>query len=131
MERDTRTRALLEEHWNASDEGNADTEHAIYAEDAILEYPQSGERFLGRSKIQAQRGGHPAERHFSVLRIRGSGDFWVTECVITYDGAPIYSVSLMEFDGDQVTRETQYFADPFEAPAWRTALAEPARDRNP
>jgi hypothetical protein len=126
MDRDARTRALIEGHWAASDRGDVDTEHAIYAADATLEYPQSGERFLGRSKIQAQRGGHPAERHFSVLRIRGVGDLWVSECVISYDGAPTYSVSVMEFAGDLVTREIQYFADPFTAPAWRAALAEPA-----
>jgi hypothetical protein len=131
MDRDARTRARIEEHWKASEDGDADTEHAIYADDAILDYPQSGERFRGRSKIQAQRGGHPAERHFTVLRIRGGGDLWVSECVITYDGAPTYSVSVMEVAGDLVTRETQYFADPFPAPASRAALAEtiPARDR--
>jgi hypothetical protein len=114
----------VEQHWAASERGDADAEHAIYAEDAILDYPQSGERFLGRSKIQAQRGGHPAERHFTVRRISGSGDLWVSECVITYDGVPTYSVSLMEFAGDLVTHETQYFADPFPAPASRAALAE-------
>ena len=131
MDRDARTRALIEEHWKASDRGDVDTEHAIYAADAILEYPQSGERFLGRAKIKAQRGGHPAERHFSILRIRGGDDLWVSECVITYDGTPTYSVSVMEFADDLVARETQYFADPFEAPAWRAALAEPTLDRNP
>ena len=111
--------------------GTPSTEHAIYADDAILDYPQSGERFRGRSTIQAQRGGHPAERHFTVRRIRGGGDLWVSECVITYDGVPTYSVSVMEFAGDQVTHETQYFADPFPAPASRAALAEPipGRDR--
>jgi hypothetical protein len=57
MDRDVRTRARLEQHWKASDRGDIDTEHAIYAADAILDYPQSGERFRGRSKIQAQRGG--------------------------------------------------------------------------
>ena len=131
MDRDARTHARIEEHWEASERGDADTEHAIYAEDAILDYPQSGERFRGRSKIQAQRGGHPAERHFTVLRIRGGGDLWVSECVITYDGVPTYSVSVMEFAGDLVTHETQYFADPFPAPASRAALAEPipGRDR--
>ena len=102
--------------------GDIDTEHAIYAADAILDYPQSGERFRGRSKIQAQRGGHPAERHFTVLRIPGGGDLWVSECVITYDGVPTYSVSIMEFADDLVTHETQYFADPFHAlpgePRW-------------
>jgi len=51
--------------------------------------------------------------------------------VITYDGAPTYSVSLMEFSGDQVAHETQYFADPFPAPASRAALAEaiPGQER--
>ena len=125
MDRDARTRARLEQHWKASDRGDIDTEHVIYAADAILDYPQSGERFRGRSTIQAQRGGHPADRHFTVLRIRGGGDLWVSECVITYDGVPTYSVSIMEFTGDLVTHETQYFADPFQAAAWRATLAEP------
>ena len=122
---DARTRARIEQHWAASESGDTGTEHAIYADDAILDYPQSGERFRGRSTIQAQRGGHPAERHFTILRIRGGGDLWVSECVITYDGAPTYSVSIMELTGDLVTHETQYFADPFPAPASRAALAEP------
>lgn len=125
MDGDARTRARLEQHWKASDGGDIDTEHAIYAADAILDYPQSGERFRGRSKIQAQRGGHPAERRFTILRIRGGGDLWVSECVITYDGVPTYAVSVMEFTADLVTHETQYFADLFQAPAWRAALAEP------
>ena len=119
------TRARIQEHWEASERGDVDAEHAIYAADAILDYPQSGERFRGRSTIQAQRGGHPAERHFAVRRILGGGDLWVSECVITYDGAPTYSVSVMEFADGLVTHESQYFADPFTAPASRAALAEP------
>ncbi len=128
MDRDAKTRAQIEEHWTASERGDGDTEHAIYAADAILDYPQSGERFRGRPKIQAQRGGNPAERHFTILRIRGGGDLWVSECVITYDGVPTYSVSIMEFADDLVSHETQYFADPFKAPASRAALAEPIPD---
>ena len=130
-DRDARTRARVEQHWTASESGEIDTEHAIYADDAILDYPQSGERFRGRAAIQAQRGGHPADRHFTVRRIQGGGDLWISECVITYDGAPSYSVSIMRFTGDLVTHETQYFADPFPAPSSRAALAEPipSRDR--
>jgi len=124
-DRDARTRARLEQHWKASEDGDIDAEHAIYAADAILDYPQSGERFRGRSQIRAQRGGHPAERHFTVRRIRGGGDLWVSEVVITYDSVPTYAVSVMEFSGDLVTHETQYFADPFQPPSWRAALAEP------
>ena len=124
-DRDADIRARIQEHWEASERGDVDTEHAIYATDAILDYPQSGERFRGRSKIQAQRGGHPAERHFTVRRIQGSGGLWVSECVITYHGVPTYSLSVMEIADGLVTHETQYFADPFDAAPGRAALAEP------
>jgi SnoaL-like protein len=122
---DARTRAAIEEHWQASESGDIETEHAIYADDAILDYPQSGERFLGRERIAAQRGGHPADRHFTVKRITGRDDLWVSECIITYDGAPTHSVSIMEFTHERVVHETQYFADPFEAAPSRAALASP------
>ena len=125
IERDADIRARIQQHWDASESGDIDTEHAIYAEDAILDYPQSGERFRGRSKIKDQRGGHPAERHFSVRRILGGGGVWVSECVITYDGVPTCSVSVMEISDGLVTHETQFFADPFEAAPSRAALAEP------
>jgi hypothetical protein len=131
MDRNARTRARLEQHWEASERGDIDAEHAIYAPDAILDYPQSGERFPSRSSIQAQRGGHAAERHFTILRILGGGDLWVSECVISYDGVPTYSVSIMEFTDGLVTHETQYFADPFQAPSSRAVLAEPIPGRDP
>jgi hypothetical protein len=117
-------RAAIEDHWRASESGDTVAEHAMYSEDAILDYPQSGERFLGRATIAAQRGGHPANRHFTVLRIVGSGDLWVSECIITYDGVPTYSVSVMECANGRLAHETQYFADPFDAPASRAQLAE-------
>jgi hypothetical protein len=122
IDRDSAIRARIAEHWEASERGDLDAEHAIYGADAILDYPQSGERFRGRSKIQAQRGAHPAERHFTVRRIVGGGELWVSECVITYDGVPTYSVSVMELTDGLVMHETQYFADPFNAPPGRAAL---------
>jgi SnoaL-like domain len=125
IDHDADVRGRIQEHWEASERGDSDAEHAIYADDAILDYPQSGERFRGRSRIQAQRGGHPAERHFTIRRILRGGDLWVSECVITYDGVPTYSVSLMEISQGLVTHETQYFADPFPAAPGRAALAEP------
>jgi len=94
---DADIRARIQRHWEASERGDVEVEHAIYAADAILDYPQSGERFRGRSRIQAQRGGNPAERHFTIRRILAGGDLWVSECVITYDGVPTNSVSVMEF----------------------------------
>ncbi|KAJ5747191.1 uncharacterized protein N7511_008887 [Penicillium nucicola] len=120
----------IEDHWQASEDNNIEAEHAIYAVDAIPDYPQSGERFKGRATISAQRGGHPADRHFTVLRISGDGHLWVSECIITYDGEPTYSISIMQFDGELVAHETQYFAGKFGAAPSRAALAEPMPGRN-
>jgi hypothetical protein len=121
---DREIRAALDQHWAASDADDFEMEHLIYQEDAVLDYPQSGERTRGRSKIQGQRASQPSKKRFTVQRIIGSGDLWVTEFTLTYDGKPTYTVSIMEFKGDKVARETQYFADPFEAPAFRAQWVE-------
>jgi hypothetical protein len=107
-------RAALERHWAASDANDFDVEHDIYREDALLEYPQSGERIRGRRNIQASRVAQPNAKRFAVRRIVGGGDLWVTEFILAYDGRPSYSVSVMEFLDGKVARETQYFGDPFE-----------------
>jgi hypothetical protein len=122
--RDEEIRAALDQHWAASDANDFETEHLIYREDAVLEYPQSGERTRGRSNIQKQRASQPNKKRFAIRRIIGSGDLWVTEYILTYDSKPSYTVSIMEFMGDKVARETQYFGDPFPAPAFRAQWVE-------
>ncbi|MGB8579203.1 MAG: nuclear transport factor 2 family protein [Candidatus Sulfotelmatobacter sp.] len=122
--RDQEIRAVLDQHWAASDANDFETEHLIYQEDAVLDYPQSGERTRGRRNIQGQRASQPNKKRFTIRRIVGSGDLWVTELILTYDGKPSYTVSIMEFVGDKVARETQYFADPFVAPAFRAQWIE-------
>jgi hypothetical protein len=106
-------RAALDRHWAASDADDFEVEHEIYREDAVLEYPQSGERIRGRRNIQASRAAQPNQKRFQVRRIVGAGALWVTEYVLTYDGRPSYTVSIMEFVEGKVARETQYFSDPF------------------
>jgi ketosteroid isomerase-like protein len=122
--RDQEIRAALDRHWAASDANDFETEHRIYREDAVLEYPQSDERTRGRRNIQNQRASQPSKKRFAVRRIIGGGDLWITELIVTYDGKPSYTVSIMEFRDDQVARETQYFADPFAAPASRAQWVE-------
>ena len=117
-------RNALNRHWAASDANDFEIEHDIYREDAVLEYPQSGERIRGRDNIQASRVAQPNSKRFTVRRIVGAGDLWVTEFVLRYDGVPSYTVSIMEFRGDKVARETQYFADPFEASPARAQYVE-------
>jgi len=121
---DQEIRAALDQHWAASDANDFGTEQLIYHQDAVLDYPQSGERTRGRSNIQNQRASQPSKKRFTVRRIIGGGDLWVTELILTYDGKPTYTVSIMEFKGDKVARETQYFADPFGAPAFRAQWVE-------
>jgi hypothetical protein len=111
----------LNAHWQASAAGDLDAEHNIYDDNAICDYPQSGERIIGRSNLQALRGHHPGKPSgFQVRRIIGKGNIWITEYTIVYQGHPAYTVSIMEFRDGKVVHETQYFADPFEAPAWRS-----------
>ena len=121
---DSNIREALNRHWAASDANDFDVEHDIYREDAVLEYPQSDERIRGRRNIQASRVAQPNAKRFTVRRIIGTGDLWVTEFILTYDGRPSYSVSVMEFLDGKVVRETQYFGDPFEPGPSRAHLVE-------
>lgn len=123
---DQTIRAALERHWQASDASDFAAEHEIYREDAVLDYPQSGERIRGRHDIRESRTVQPSTKRFTVRRIRGSGDLWVTEFILSYDGAPTYAVSIMEFRDGLVASETQYFAEPFAPGPSRAHLVERA-----
>ena len=121
---DDDVRAALQRHWTASDADDFEAEHAIYAEHAVLEYPQSRERIRGRQGIQASRMAQPDRKRFAVRRILGAGDLWISELVLTYGDRPFHVVSIMEFEGGKVLRETQYFGEPFEPGASRSQMTE-------
>ena len=112
-------RAALERHWTASRTGDQSGENEIYHEDAICEYPQSGERVLGIRNLRVLREQFPAAPTLSVQRIFGAGNLWITESIITYEGRIVHYVSIMEFREGKVFRETQYITDPFPAAGWR------------
>ena len=120
-------RAALDRHWVASGANDFEAEHQIYLDDAVLEYPQSGERIRGRRNIQASRSAQPNRKRFTVRRIIGAGDLWITELVIAYDERPSYTVSIMEFRDAKVARETQYFGDAFEPGPSRAQWVERMR----
>ena len=111
---DDDVRHALQRHWAASDANDFETEHDIYRDDAVLDYPQSGERIRGRRNIQAARAAQPSDKRFTVRRMLGINDLWISELVLTYDGQPFYVVSIMEFEGGQVVHETQYSGEAFE-----------------
>lgn len=101
-----------------------DTSHEIYTDDAILEFPQSGERFFGKATIQDWRERYPAKTEFRIRRITGGGDYWSAEILISYNGEPpLFGIGLYQFRGDKVAREVVYAMDGFDAADWRAPWA--------
>jgi hypothetical protein len=111
-------RAMLEQQFEHA--GDPELSHAMYREDAVLEFPQSGERFEGVENFREWRTQYPAQTKFEIGEIRGGGDVSVVELTVTYDEGPKnFGVSVLEFLDDRIARETIYVAEGFEAPEWR------------
>jgi hypothetical protein len=105
---------------------NAEQEYEMRHEDVVIDMPQSGERIRGRDKMKAMQDAYPGPPPtITVRRIVGSGEVWVVEARSDYGGR-IYDVAMIvEFREGKILRETRYYADPFEAPAWRAPWVEP------
>src|SRR5215470_1847141 len=111
-------RGMLEQQFDHA--GDPERSHSMYREDAVLEFPQSGERFEGVENFREWRSEYPAETHFEIGEIRGAGDVWVVELTVTYgDGPKNFGVSVLEFRDGAIARETIYVAEGFDAPEWR------------
>jgi SnoaL-like protein len=122
---DAATRALITEHYENAGIDEVKV-HEIYTDDAVLEFPQGRERIRGKANMYAFRSAFPAKVRLKMWRITGGGDVWVNHGHITYDDAPpSNSVTIMEFRGDKVFRETVYICDPWDPPAWRAQWVEP------
>jgi SnoaL-like domain len=94
--------------------------HELYHDDAVLEFPQSGERFEGVDNFREWRSDYPGVVEFQIRRISGCGDVWVRELSVRYDGGPwMLGVAVLEFRGDRVARERIYVTEPWPAPEWR------------
>ncbi|MGZ4144667.1 MAG: nuclear transport factor 2 family protein [Actinomycetota bacterium] len=117
-------RALVEEHY-ANAGVNEQKVEEIYTDDVIVEFPQSGEQFRGKANVHGFRAAFPQQVRIKPWRTTGSGDVWVNEGRITYDGgAPMNTVSIWRFRGDKVVHETVYVTESWEAPQWRAPWAE-------
>jgi hypothetical protein len=123
-------RAALQHYIHYSGAGDEDRASEIYHEDAVLEFPQSGERFEGVENFREWRRMYPAKVELEIRRVRGRDDFWVAEMRGRYDGGPWnYGPAIYEFRGDKVSRETIYLGEAWEAPEWRARWrAAPPRE---
>jgi hypothetical protein len=119
VDNDTR-RVAIERQLQLAAEHDAAGSHAIYHDDAVLEFPQSGERFEGVDNFREWRARFPAAVEFRIRRISGAGDVWVRELSVSYDGGPwMLGVGVLEFRGDRIARERIYVTESWEAPEWR------------
>ena len=99
-------------------------------EDFLVEFPQSGERMDrdGLRRLQETFPGSQAPK-IQLRRVTGSGDVWFAESKIHYpDGTVFYGVTRVEFRDGKIWRETRYYAEPFEVPAWRSDWSKPAAE---
>ena len=112
-------RGMLERHFEYA-ASNPDMAHDMYRDDAVLEFPQSGERFVGVDNLREWRSNYPASTVVEFRDVRGAGDLWVAEISIRYDeGPPNFGVSILEFRDDKIARETIYVTEGWEPPEWR------------
>ena len=117
-------RAILDRYWESTVALDLERIHEIYHDDVVVEFPQSGERISGKHNIYELRAHYPAKLSFKILRTRGEGNLWISELIITYDGRPVYVVTVMEFREGKIAHETHYYAEPFKPPDWRSHWVE-------
>ena len=112
-------REMLERHFEYAG-SDPDAAHDMYHEDAVLEFPQSGERFVGVENLREWRSRYPAETTVEFREVRGREDVWIAEISISYDDGPaMFGVSILVLRGDKIARESIYVAEGWEAPEWR------------
>jgi hypothetical protein len=99
---------------------------ALYHDDVVIEWPQSGEVIRGKKNIRELRLAYPTPPTATLGRIVGSGDLWAVEMDFDYDGDRFHTILVHQYHDGLVVRETAYWAAPFEAPAWRARWVEPA-----
>ena len=99
---------------------------ALYDDDVVIEWPQSGEVIRGKQKIRELRLAFPTPPTATLQRIVGSGDLWVIEMLFDYNGDRYNTIVVHEYRDGLVVHETAYYGAPFQPPAWRAKWVESA-----
>ena len=105
--------------------GDVDGMDAVFHENAVMDWPQSGERIIGGDNRRGVYRSFPQLPTITPRRIVGEGDLWVAEAMLDYgDGVPYQTVFIFELRDGKIARETAYWSQPFPAPEWRAAWVE-------
>ena len=99
----------------------------LFHDDAVMDWPQSGERIVGAANRRAIYGAFPALPTITPRRMVSEGDLVVAEASLDYGGpSPYKAVFIFEFRDGKIAKETAYWSEPFEAPDWRSQWVEKA-----
>ncbi len=105
--------------------GDVDGMDAVFHEDSVIEWPQSGERIVGAENRRGVYGSFPRLPTITPRRLTGDGDLWVAEASLDYgDGATYQAIFIFELRDDRIAKETAYWSMPFPAPDWRADWVE-------
>ena len=104
----------------------------LYHEDAVLEFPQSGERFEGRATFTEWRSQYPVgpeDLRYKLGRVTVRENFSAVEMTASYDRGEtwVYGVQLADYRDDKIIRERIYVAEGWEAPEWRATWRSETR----
>ena len=122
---DDENRLILERSFLALWAGDIEGAVASMADDAVVEWPQSGERIVGKDACSLVYRNYPGgSPSYELRRISGGGDLFVVEATGQYGSDTVYATSIVEFRNGKVVKQTDYFANPFEAPPWRAQWVE-------
>jgi ketosteroid isomerase-like protein len=110
----------VERYFEAFSNRNFESFGELFHEDAVEEWPQSGEPVRGFANMRSIAENYPGLPTVTVHNIKPAGDLVVAEADFDYSGTLYKTVVIFEFDKGKVRRETAYFAEPFEAPDWRS-----------
>lgn len=114
-------RAVIERLVQCLNDKRVEVMDDLFHEDAVMDWPQSGEQVVGGDNRRAVYGAFPGLPTVTPRRMLSAGDLVVLEATLDYDGPVYKSVFVFELREGKIARETAYWAEPFEAPGWRAA----------
>ncbi len=118
------TRKVVEKARQAMESGDYRGLEDLMHEDVVQEWPQSGERIRGKKNVKAINDAYPGMPDAKLRRVTIGGDLVVAEMLLNYGGKTVHGATILEFKDGKVVKQTDYFADPFEAPEWRKQWVE-------
>ena len=125
IESDQSNREVVERFFAASERGDADVAAALVDDEMVMEWPQSGERFVGRANVLAAMGAVEVKPEFAGQpRLVGSGSLWVLMVPLRYGRDVLQYVAVLELEGGKIRRATGYWGAPFPAHASRAPFAD-------